>query len=122
MVPVDANVTQAWEEDPFAGFIDEKFVWGRGTLDDKSGVIAILEAINYLIAKDFVPQRSIYFSFGHDEEIGGNRGAAKVAKYFIDEGIELEWSLDEGSFLLQDMIPGINKPVAIINVAEKGEV
>ena len=120
VVPVDTNASQTWEEDPFAGFVDNEFVWGRGALDDKSGVIAILEAINYLIVRDFVPQRSIYFSFGHDEEIGGNRGAAKVAEYFIDEGIELEWSLDEGSFLLQGMIPGINKPVAIINVAEKG--
>ena len=119
-MPVDINANQTWEKDPFAGFIDNKFVWGRGALDDKSGVIAILEAINYLIAKNFVPQRTIYFSFGHDEEIGGNRGAAKIAEYFIDEGVELEWSLDEGSFVLQDLIPGINKPVAIINVAEKG--
>ena len=122
VVPANINATRTWEQDPFAGFIDEKFVWGRGALDDKSGVIAILEAINYLIANDFVPQRSIYFSFGHDEEIGGNRGAAKVAEYLVDEGVELEWSLDEGSFLLQDMIPGINKPVAIINVAEKGSL
>tara|TARA_B100002019_G_scaffold131895_1_gene113372 strand:- start:5 stop:1468 length:1464 start_codon:yes stop_codon:yes gene_type:complete len=120
VVPVDGRSDLSWTKDPFAGIIDDNYVWGRGALDDKSGVIAILEAINYLLTKNFEPERTAFFAFGFDEEIGGNRGAAKITEFFIEEQITLEWSLDEGSFLLQDIIPGVNKPIAIINVAEKG--
>ena len=122
VVPVRADADSIWQESPFSGKIDGDYVWGRGTLDDKSGVIAILEAVNYLLEKNFSPRRTVYLSFGHDEEIGGRRGAGKVTEFLLNEGVELEWTLDEGSFLLQDIIPGINKPVAVINVAEKGSL
>ena len=108
------------ERRSLSGKIDDTYVWGRGALDDKSGVIAILEAVNYLLENNFSPKRTVYLSFGHDEEIGGNMGAAKVTDYLIEERVRLEWSLDEGSFLLEDIIPGVNKKIAIINVAEKG--
>ena len=122
VVPVRADADSIWQESPFSGKIDSDYVWGRGALDDKSGVIAILEAVNYLLEKNFSPRRTVYLSFGHDEEIGGRRGAGKVTEFLLNEGVELEWTLDEGSFLLQDIIPGINKPVAVINVAEKGSL
>jgi carboxypeptidase PM20D1 len=122
VVPVRADADSIWQENPFSGKIDSDYVWGRGALDDKSGVIAILEAVNYLLEKNFSPRRTVYLSFGHDEEIGGRRGAGKVTEFLLNEGVELEWTLDEGSFLLQDIIPGINKSVAVINVAEKGSL
>ena len=122
VVPVRDDANSIWKENPFAGKIDDDYVWGRGALDDKSGVIAILEAVDYLLTQDFVPNRTIYLSFGHDEEIGGRRGAGKVAEFLINEGVKLEWTLDEGSFLLKDIIPGVDKPVAVINVAEKGSL
>ena len=122
VVPVRADADSIWQESPFSGKIDGNYVWGRGALDDKSGVIAILEAVNYLLEKNFSPRRTVYLSFGHDEEIGGRRGAGKVTEFLLNEGVELDWTLDEGSFLLQDIIPGINKPVAVINVAEKGSL
>ena len=122
VVPVRDDANSIWQENPFSGKIDDEYVWGRGALDDKSGVIAILEAVDYLLTQDFAPKRTIYLSFGHDEEIGGRRGAGKVAEFLINEGVELEWTLDEGSFLLKDIIPGVDKPVAVINVAEKGSL
>ena len=122
VVPVRANANEIWKEKPFSGKIDSDYVWGRGALDDKSGVIAIMEAVGYLIKNDFSPKRTVYLSFGHDEEIGGRRGAAKVTEYLIGKGINLEWTLDEGSFLLENIIPGVDKAVAVINVAEKGSL
>ena len=115
------DCTKIRAQDGAAEF-DGTYVWGRGALDDKSGVIAILEAVNYLLEKNFSPRRTVYLSFGHDEEIGGRRGAGKVTEFLLNEGVELEWTLDEGSFLLKDIIPGVNKPVAVINVAEKGSL
>ena len=122
VVPVIPGTEESWDEPPYSGKVDSEYVWGRGALDDKSGVIGILEAVTHLIESGFKPVRTIYLSFGHDEEIGGVNGAAEVAKYLAAEGIQLAWSLDEGSFLLEGFIPGIDKYVAAINVAEKGSV
>ena len=122
VVPVIPGTEDKWKELPFSGKVDSEYIWGRGALDDKSGVIGILEAVTYLMETGFQPSRTLYLSFGHDEEIGGVNGAALVAQYLSDNGIQLEWSLDEGSFLLGGFIPNVDKLVAAINVAEKGSV
>ena len=87
-----------------------------------AAVIALMEATSSLIRLGFVPDRTIYLSFGHDEENGGDFGAANVANYLESQEIQLEWSLDEGSFLLDGFFPGVVPLVASINVAEKGSV
>jgi carboxypeptidase PM20D1 len=122
VVPVIPGTENLWEHPPFSGNIDSGYVWGRGALDDKSGVVGILEAASYLLQSNYQPARTVYFSFGHDEEIGGGNGAALVAEHLKEQGIQLAWSLDEGSFLLEGFFPGVNKAVAAINVAEKGSV
>lgn len=45
-------------------------MWGRGALDIKFSVAALLETLSLLIQDGFVPQRTIYVTFGHDEEVG----------------------------------------------------
>ena len=122
VVPVIPGTEDNWTEPPYSGAIDTEYVWGRGALDDKSGVIGILEAVTFLMESGFEPARTIYLSFGHDEEIGGVNGAAEVARHLSESNVQLEWSLDEGSFLLGGFIPGVDKLVAAINVAEKGSV
>ncbi|MDB9829771.1 M20 family peptidase [Gammaproteobacteria bacterium] len=119
VVPVIPGTESIWEEEPFAGVISNNRIWGRGALDDKSGVVGMMEAATYLIQNNFQPTRTIYFSFGHDEEIGGG-GAAQVTEKLKQEGVQLQWSLDEGSFVNRGFFPGVDKLVAPINVAEKG--
>ena len=63
--------TTSWGKKPFSGENDGKFIWGRGTLDDKAAMISILEAVEKLLSEGYEPERTIYLSFGHDEEIGG---------------------------------------------------
>lgn len=122
VVPIVPGTEDAWEHPPFSGTIADGFVWGRGALDDKGAVIALMEAATLLIRDGFTPAQTLYFSFGHDEEIGGPNGAAAVAAYLEAQGIQLGWSLDEGSFVLDGIVPGVDAPVAMINVAEKGYV
>ena len=119
VVPVILGTESIWEEEPFAGVISNNRIWGRGALDDKSGVVGMMEAATYLIKNNFQPIRTVYFSFGHDEEIGGG-GAAQVTEKLKQEGVQLQWSLDEGSFVNRGFFPGVDKLVAPINVAEKG--
>ena len=122
VVPVNPGTLDQWTHAPFAGTVGDEYIWGRGALDNKSAVIAMLEAAEALLAKGFQPKQTIYFSFGHDEEIGGFSGAAAVVQYFKDNDIQLAWSLDEGSYVLDKIFPGLENPVASINVAEKGSV
>ncbi len=119
VVPIPPGSLEKWDHDPFAGTIDDGFVWGRGTLDNKGALIAMVTATEHLMLAGFTPERTIYFSFGGDEEIGGD-GAKSVAKYLHDNGIQLAWALDEGSFVLDKIIPGLDQPVASINLSEKG--
>ena len=120
VVPVAQGGQADWQQKPFSGVIADGFIWGRGALDDKGAVVAIMEAIEALVKTGFTPKRTVYLSFGHDEEIGGSQGAASVAAYFKEQGIQMAWSLDEGSMILKDVIGGLDMPVASINVAEKG--
>ena len=120
VVPVDPATESSWRHPPFSGQVADGYIWGRGTMDDKGSVLAILEAAENLLASEFEPQRTIYFAFGHDEEVGGNNGAAHVAAALRSRGIELEFVLDEGLNILNGIISGVSSPVALIGIAEKG--
>ncbi|MDG1312345.1 MAG: M20 family peptidase [Porticoccaceae bacterium] len=122
VVPVIPGSESQWQQPPFSGAIVDGLIWGRGALDDKSGVLGILEAVTYLLEAGHQPIRTVYLSFGHDEEIGGPEGAAAVAAYLKDQGVQLAWSLDEGSFIFDGVIAGVDKLVAAINIAEKGSI
>ncbi len=121
VVPISFGSLDRWSYTPFSGKIADGYVWGRGTLDDKGALIAIMATVEHLLATGFTPKRTVYLSFGGDEEVGGE-GALAVANHLISQGITLDWALDEGSFVLQDVIPGLDVPVASINLAEKGYV
>lgn len=122
IVPVEENTKSEWQEDPFGGAIKDGFIWGRGSLDDKISAFGILEAIEQLLSENYIPSRSVYLAFGHDEEITGERGAKKIAAWFKQKGIEFEYILDEGMVILEKALPGLEQPVALIGIAEKGSV
>lgn len=111
-----------WKYLPFAGEIADGYIWGRGALDDKCSVLGSLEAVEHLLASNFTPERTIYLSYGHDEEIGGNQGARKIADLLQKRSIEFEFIQDEGLFIAEGFIPGISKPTALVGVAQKGFV
>ena len=116
VVPVAAE----WSVDPWAGEISDGFVWGRGALDMKSVAVSFLEAMDRLAADGFEPQRDVYITLTQDEEIGGLGGAQAVVEYFKSQNIPLDWTLDEGTFIIRDVISSVDKDIALIHVAEKG--
>jgi carboxypeptidase PM20D1 len=120
VVPIDEGTEGAWTHPPFEAVISEGFVWGRGAVDDKFSLFMILEAVEGLLSEGFAPERTLYLSFGHDEEVGGDDGAMKVATLFAQRGIELYLVLDEGGAVVESALPGIDEPVALVGVAEKG--
>ena len=122
VVPVDDETLDKWTHAPFAGTIADGQIWGRGALDDKSTVMALMEAMELTLKQGKRPKRTLYFAFGHDEEIGGSQGAKKIAKYLEQQGVRFEFVLDEGGLILDGVIESVDQPVAIIGIAEKGFV
>lgn len=120
VVPVEAASESTWSHPPFAGEIADGYVWGRGTLDDKGSVVAILEAVEHLVTTGFTPQRTVYLAFGHDEELSGLRGARALVALLRDRGVRLDFVLDEGMVIADGMMPGARQPVALVGLAEKG--
>jgi len=120
VVPIDSVSENSWTHAPFSGKIEDGYIWGRGAMDDKASALGILEAVEHLLIAGFQPQRTIYLAFGHDEEIGGNNGAAKIAATLAARNVQLEYVLDEGMNILSGIIDGIAAPIALIGVAEKG--
>lgn len=120
VVPVDSTKIHEWTRPPFSGAVYEGHVYGRGALDDKSALFAILEAVELLLADGIVPQRTIYFVFGQDEEVGGKMGGKAAAMAFESAGIQFEYLLDEGTHITRGLLPGVTRPVAMVSVGEKG--
>ncbi len=120
VVPVEPGTEADWTQPPFAGAIADDHVWGRGAMDDKLGVVGVLTAVESLLARGFVPSREIWLAFGHDEEVGGHDGAQRIAARLAELGVSAEFLLDEGGAVVHGMLPGIERPVALVGIAEKG--
>ncbi|MEU7140761.1 M20/M25/M40 family metallo-hydrolase [Nocardia sp. NPDC046473] len=118
VVPVDDP--HRWTHPPFAGVVDDEFVWGRGAIDDKSRVLAILEAVESALAEGIRPRRTIFLAFGHDEEVFGDTGAVHMADRLRELGVHAELLLDEGGMITEGVADGFDRPVANIMLGEKG--
>jgi carboxypeptidase PM20D1 len=120
VVPVEPGTESAWAHPAFDGAIEGGFVWGRGTIDDKGSLVAILEAVEALLGAGFAPARTVYLAFGQDEEISGLHGAARIVEALAARGVHAELALDEGSALVEGIVTDVPAPVAAIGIAEKG--
>jgi carboxypeptidase PM20D1 len=120
VVPVEPGTEGDWTRPPFSGAIEDGVVWGRGTLDDKTGVVGLMQAAELLLEQGFAPRRTIVLAFGHDEEIGGERGAKAITAELAARGERFAFVLDEGGTILSEGIPGLEREVAFVGVAEKG--
>jgi carboxypeptidase PM20D1 len=120
VVPIAPGTEKAWSTEPFSGEVKDGFVWGRGAWDDKGNLMAQLEAIEMLVTSGYQPERTVYLAFGADEEVGGHRGAEKIAALLKERKVRLDFVIDEGLLITEGIMPGLKAPAALIGVAEKG--
>ena len=80
VVPVEPAALKKWKHPPFSGHVSDGFVWGRGTLDIKSGAMGILEAVEFLLEEGFQPECDVCLAFGHDEEVGVQMGTNRLPR------------------------------------------
>ncbi|XP_077496026.1 N-fatty-acyl-amino acid synthase/hydrolase PM20D1-like isoform X1 [Amblyomma americanum] len=120
VVPADAS---KWHHPPFAGEVVDGEVWGRGAIDAKDILMGILEALEFRLEQGEVPRRTLFLAFGHDEEVEGRDGAATIGRELRARGVrQLEFILDEGMMILEGLLPGLHRPLALVAVTEKGSI
>ena len=112
---------EGWTCPPFEPEIRDGFLYGRGTLDTKITIAAMLHAAERLMDEGFVPESDVYFAFGGDEEITGH-GASDIVDLFESRGITPALVLDEGGAVVKGLFPRVIPAAAAIGVAEKGMV
>ena len=72
-----------WTADPFGGVIKDGYLWGRGSIDDKSMVAANLAAFIALKRSKIFLSRDVIFLATSDEEQGGDASIRMlIAKYW----------------------------------------
>jgi Gly-Xaa carboxypeptidase len=95
VVPAGESTLAEWTYPPFLGHYDGEYIWGRGSEDDKSNLIAMLTVLECLLDCDFRPSRTIILSVGFDEEGGAEQsyGARCLAELLLgrygNNGMEL---------------------------------
>ena len=123
VVPVSSGTLGDWKHDPFEGYNDGEFIWGRGALDMKNHLICLMESVETLLEEGYQPKRSVYLCFGHNEEIvaGHDNGAHELAALLEKRGVHLDSVIDEGGAMLPATVKGIlDANLTGIGVAEKG--
>ena len=120
VVPVPDIEQRRWTHSPWSGEVADGYIWGRGAIDVKCGVLSQLEAVEHLLDQEFSPKQDVYFAFGHDEEVGGYDGNLQIALKMRERGVRFRFVLDEGGVIVDGALPGLNSPLALVAVAEKG--
>lgn len=108
-----------WMYEPFSGTVDRGKIWGRGALDTKGGLWAMLRAAEELAKEGYTPKRDIYFMSTCNEECDG-AGADAISRALKSRGIRFYLVLDEGGMILEEPIDGAKGTFAIVGIGEKG--
>jgi carboxypeptidase PM20D1 len=117
VVPVDASAP--WRYPPFGAEVHDDAIWGRGTLDDKGSLVGICAAVERLLQQGVVPARDVWLFFGACEEVFGPDARAAVEE--LRSRRVTPWMvLDEGGAIAHEAFPGVERPLGVVGVTEKG--
>ena len=73
-------IAEDWLVDPFGGSLRDGYIWGRGAVDMKGMVAAILAVVRAYMREGVMPRRDLVLAFFADEEAGGQLGAKFVTQ------------------------------------------
>jgi carboxypeptidase PM20D1 len=88
-----------WERDPFVAVVEDGFVFGRGSSDNKFGLVTSTVALFWLRQEGFKPKRDVILVLSGDEETSMETTAALAEEL---KGAELLLNTDAGGANLGD--------------------
>ena len=119
---VDAR-PEDWERSPFELIEEGGNFYGRGTLDNKAGVVALVSTILRFKAEKMQPARELVFAFVGDEESGMDT-TRKIAAHAWVKDAEFAINTDAGGGILDEtsgkpliyLVQGAEKTFATFDV------
>ena len=90
-------------------------------VDTKCIAAAFFEAAEHLVGQGYVPPRDVWFFSSDGEEVAAPT-CAHAVEWFRAHGIHPYMVLDEGGAVAADAPLGVDVPVAMVGVSEKGHV
>lgn len=108
-----------WTHPPFEATSADGMIWGRGALDAKGPLVALSTAVDRLARSGHVPAQDVWLGITTDNESDGESARAMVAA-LTARGVQPWMIVDGGGSVAETALPGVDCPVALIGVAEKG--
>ena len=108
-----------WSVPAYSGTVKDGCLYGRGALDCKGTMYVQMQAVEELLADGFVPPCDVYLEYAINEETGGD-GAAAAMRWLKDKGIRFALVMDEGGAVIEEAVPGMDRPYAVLGITEKG--
>ena len=99
---VDAR-PEDWKRNPYKLIEEDGYFYGRGTLDNKAGVVALMSTILRLQKAGIKPRRTLVFAFVGDEETGLDEAdgtTRQIAAHSWVKGAEYAINSDAGGGIL----------------------
>jgi succinyl-diaminopimelate desuccinylase len=90
---VPTGPREAWSSDPFQPTQRDGYLYGRGAADMKSGLAAMVVAVERLIARGAPPRGTIAFLVTSDEEGPCRFGTKHVAEKLRERGIKPDYAI-----------------------------
>ena len=88
---VPVGPIEKWNTDPFKAEIKERYLYGRGAADMKSGVAAMVTAAERYLQKNPNHNGTIALLITSDEEGPSINGTRKVIDYLNEKKIKIDW-------------------------------
>ena len=100
-VDVVTTAGQDWSHPPFAGALEDGFVWGRGALDMKAGVAMLVDAFLRAKREKVALPGDLVLVVLADEEAGGDLGARFLVEEHPDLFARMRYAIGEfGGFAM----------------------
>jgi acetylornithine deacetylase/succinyl-diaminopimelate desuccinylase-like protein len=90
---------EEWERDPFTAVVEDGFLFGRGSGDNKFGLVTSMNALFWMKKEGFRPKRDIVIVLSGDEETAQDTTAALAQEL---KGAEMLLNSDAGGAYLDD--------------------
>ncbi len=90
---VPAGPLEQWQSSPFAAELRDGFLFGRGAADMKSGLAAMVTALEKFVSEHKTFRGSLGLLVTSDEEGTGVNGVARVMEHFAARQLQIDWCL-----------------------------